>query len=397
MSGRPDSMRCASRSPATVENDAGGIVGKPVGLRGPPLAPEGAARLEVVRAVQHPPDHVPFRPARPNGSARRRESPDRSHPRPPPARRWPAHAEAIPATARPAPSARAWPAPRRGTRRAATLPAPTAPRSAAEMRIRSAQPSASAATRSMWAARSGDTSAHEGSPLARGHPSRPWPRMMLSISRVRPSRAASATTVSAPTVSTGASVRRLHDGDVLHLHRGLGREHAAHGAQQHRRAPLARPERLVRGAERGAQHHRPPPVVGVEIGVPAAEREPVGLPHRRHDDDLQPPVQVAHHLPHQRRLLDVLPPEARHVGLDQMKELRDDRQHAFEVAGPGRALPPVRGRARAPRGSPSRAGTSPPRSARTARRRRAPRPGRGRAAGRGGSGRGPRPARTAAG
>ena len=154
---------------------------------------------------------------------------------------------------------------------------------------------------------------------------------------------------------------------------------------------------VVRRAQRAAQRHRPPPLLGIEIRVAAAEREPVGLAHRRHDDDLERPVEIAHHLPDQHRLLHVLPPEARDVGLDQVEQLGDHGEHAGEMARPRGALPPVAV------GSRHHADLGPGRIhhrlgwARTARPRRAPRRARGRGRDRADSGRGPRWARTAAG
>src|SRR6266436_2860893 len=51
-----------------------------------------------------------------------------------------------------------------------------------------------------------------------------------------------------------------------------------------------------------------------------------------------------HHAPYQHRLLEILPPEHRDVRLHDVEQLRDDRQHAGEMPGPGGALECLRHR-----------------------------------------------------
>ena len=74
--------------------------------------------------------------------------------------------------------------------------------------------------------------------------------------------------------------------------------------------------------------------------------------------ELDRPVEVPEHAPHQRHLLDVLLPEADDVGLGQVEQLGDDGEHAGEMARSRRTLPSLRRLRRPRRGSRRRAGTS---------------------------------------
>ena len=222
--------------------------------------------------------------------------------------------------------------------------------------ICSAQPAASSATRWMCSSRAGVTTAHSGSVgrspggvgARRRHRYRsftpiPSPSLMLSMRRVPPIRAASRRRRSGhPPFSTGASRLGIHDGNILDRHRRLPP-----------RAPAAcRPPAPRAGSRRRARRGAPPaargsapgplPILGAEISVPAAQREPIRLPHRSDHRRSRP----ASRDPRTIRRIRVscwmsFWPKTGQIRLHQVKQLGDDGQHAGEVAWPGRALPPL--------------------------------------------------------
>ena len=247
------STRCASRSAATVAQHAGRILGKPCGQRGAPLALERRAPARGSPRSRAPARPCPTPRSRPSDIAPRRARPDRSHPRPRRARRWPAHAAARPAPACPAPSGRAWPARRRATRRAATPPG-----ASARARPGHAHAFGPARRQAPPPARCGPPAraTPPPTPAARSRPRRhassPSPRTMLSISRVRPTRAASATTVSASDRLDRRQRARLRDRDILDRHRGLGRERVRARSPRAARPRSARRARNASCAARSA-------------------------------------------------------------------------------------------------------------------------------------------------
>src|SRR5207253_4499051 len=78
-----------------------------------------------------------------------------------------------------------------------------------------------------------------------------------------------------------------------------------------------------------------------EIDVPRAQREPVFLPHRRRNLDLNPVVEVAHQPPDHRHLLRVLLTEVGAIRLDRDQELRHDRRDSLEMTRTRLTLEPL--------------------------------------------------------
>ena len=186
--------------------------------------------LEIVRAVEHPPDHVPVGPAHRMVSHGVEHARDRPHPPPRRAPRWPGHAEATAAgrVRRPRSSVRRG----RVTQRVVQPDRAEPPARSAAGHAHPRRPCRGERGHALRCAPCplGRPSGPRGQLAAPGarHASRPSPRMMLSIRRVRPSRAASATTVSALDHVDRRERPRLRDGDVLDRHGGLGRERTPH-------------------------------------------------------------------------------------------------------------------------------------------------------------------------
>ena len=75
------------------------------------------------------------------------------------------------------------------------------------------------------------------------------------------------------------------------------------------------------------------PRLGIEADVAARHGESVRLAHRRADLDARRDVEVAHETTDDERLLRVLLPEERVVGLHHVEQLRHDGGDASEVLG----------------------------------------------------------------
>jgi len=112
-------------------------------------------------------------------------------------------------------------------------------------------------------------------------------------------------------------------------------ENAPHRHAQGRRVGLTGAPQKQRPVERARDAERPIPFSRRKIDVPAAQREAVLLAHRRRDLDADRKIQVEHHAPDQRGLLEILLPEHRDIGLKHAEQLRDHGQHPAEVARPG--------------------------------------------------------------
>ena len=165
-SGQPDRTRCGRRSAATARSTPAGSSGNRAASAVRRSRAERAPRLEVIRAVEHPPRPCPSRRSRPSDSGRRRARRGRSLPRLRRGPRSPGRGAARRGRASRAPTAPECPGPRRAARRAATPP--EASGSALRSRRASGPPSR---PRGRPRARCGpaarrDTSAHGGSPVA---------------------------------------------------------------------------------------------------------------------------------------------------------------------------------------------------------------------------------------
>src|SRR5213594_190453 len=143
----------------------------------------------------------------------------------------------------------------------------------------------------------------------------PSPSTTLSINRVAPTWAAITTTVRASTRATGRSCSSTSS-----KYPGLtpGAMSATPGAMS-----ACMPRRCS------------------ALGSASPERQACSLAYRRRDVDLQSEVEIRRHAAHQHRLLKVLAPEHRHVGLHHVEQLRHDRQDAGKVARPGGAFQSV--------------------------------------------------------
>jgi len=86
-------------------------------------------------------------------------------------------------------------------------------------------------------------------------------------------------------------------------------------------------------------------LLGREVLVAARQREPVRVADRRHRDDLDRYVQVAHHPPDAGELLRVLLPEVGDVGCGEVQELEYDGDNPVEVARPAGPFEDVADRA----------------------------------------------------
>ena len=154
----------------------------------------------------------------------------------------------------------------------------------------------------------------------------------LSIRRAAPTRAATAISTGRPLKVCGLDERlgvaRLQ---VLRLD-ARARELRARGSQRGRGRGLAARDRALGGAQGAVQRGGALALGVVQVGVARAQREPVGLAHRGHHDDLDREVEVARHPPDHDGLLGVLLPEERDVGADRVEELRHDRRDPAEVA-----------------------------------------------------------------
>ena len=159
------------------------------------------------------------------------------------------------------------------------------------------------------------------------------PRMMLSMSRVVPTRAAIATMLPAVATGTGSSVCA----SITARYSSATDDSAASTERpsrfQHRGRALAGVEGVAHGEDRAREHARARPICLAQIGVATRERDAVRLSHRRRDDQPNGKVEIAHHRANQRRLLDILLSEHRNVRLHDVEQLRHHGEDAGEVSG----------------------------------------------------------------
>ena len=212
----------------------------------------------------------------------------------------------------------------------------------------------------MCSSRLGVTTAHSGAGSAGArHQPRPCARWILSISRVPPIRAAMATMVlpSAVEIGRGLPARRWQCTPPALRARRRAPGASALPASRSRRSPFAKA--AVGREQRAAEGQGLATFVRTQVGIPAAQRESVGLSNRRHGDKLDGPVEIPHHSPDQRQLLDVFLPEAGQVRLHQMKQLGHHGENTGKMTWPGCALPPFRRFTRSAPAPRSRTDTSP--------------------------------------
>ena len=225
-------------------------------------------------------------------------------------------------------------------------------------------------------------------------------RTTLSISRARPTFAATASTTSPSSVVARFERPRVPHLGVLERHERLVADDRPH-PRLDRRASCARrrPRPSRRPASACGQHPRGGPLVvarGTRSGSTSRPRRPRGRAGSPRTSTGQ--VEIGGHLPDHRELLEVLAAEERDRRADDREQLGHDGGDAVEVHRPGRAAQPfgepghVHDRARR-----RRSGTSPRPAGRTGRRRPPPRRPRRRRRGRAGTRRGLRSARTASG
>ena len=90
----------------------------------------------------------------------------------------------------------------------------------------------------------------------------------------------------------------------------------------------------VLARERAWEGERRRPFGRGEVGVPGGQSEAVRIADRGEDADLEPEVEVAHHLRDDGDLLRVLLAEVGPCGSHDVEELEADGGHAAEVSGP---------------------------------------------------------------
>src|SRR3954467_1270116 len=134
----------------------------------------------------------------------------------------------------------------------------------------------------------------------------------------------------------------LDDGNVLHPQTRLSIEHLAHALLQFRSLTFAFTEAAVGGEQCAAEGQGLGAFAGIQVGIPAAQGEPVRLANGRYSDQLDGPVEISYHSPDQGQLLDVFLPEAGQVRLHEVKQLGHNRENTGEMPGPGCAFPPFR-------------------------------------------------------
>ena len=156
----------------------------------------------------------------------------------------------------------------------------------------------------------------------------------LSISRARPTRAATASRTGRPLkLSIGSrrlGVARL---EVLGLDR-RPRSRTARAASSAAAVGRAWAAASCGGAQRPATGRSARSrSSALEVGVARRHRQAVGLADGRQDLDLDREVEVADHPPDHDGLLGVLLAEVGDVGADRVEELGDDRRDPAEVLG----------------------------------------------------------------
>ena len=147
--------------------------------------------------------------------------------------------------------------------------------------------------------------------------------MVLSMRRVGPTRAATATSVSPSTRRTGSRSPGSHERQVLGLDAEAGHRGAARGGRS-RRVALAAGVGALGGVERAAQGQRAVAVVAAQVHVAARQRQAVGLADGRADLDPHGQVEVRDQAADDGDLLGVLLAEERDVGSDHVEQLGDD-------------------------------------------------------------------------
>ena len=170
---------------------------------------------------------------------------------------------------------------------------------------------------------------------------------MVSMRRVEPRRAATTRRERGPSGALGDERVLVHDGEVVELEARAGERlvdrvgvegavREQQGARRRdddvlgRRAGRARGGRA--GEQRAVQVRRHRALLRREVDVARAHGEAVRLAQRRHADDLDRQVEVAHEAADDGELLRVLLAEEEHVRLHDAEQLGDDDGDAVEVA-----------------------------------------------------------------
>src|SRR5690606_8047664 len=134
-------------------------------------------------------------------------------------------------------------------------------------------------------------------------------------------------------VNQGSERFGVDDFQVFHAGERLGFEDGeGFGADRLHRAFPGGDDGL-RPCERATQGDGGCSSGGAQADVARAHGEAVGFANGFHRDDVEPEVEVAHHLPNHGELLEVLFAEVGAVRLDDVEELGDDGGDAAEVAG----------------------------------------------------------------
>src|SRR5690349_7633644 len=194
----------------------------------------------------------------------------------------------------------------------------------------------SAATRSMWARRSGVTTAQGGSArsVLPGRADRYVVRDSLSQYHVVDEPGAAdpgGYNHDRLGVDAGDGMElRVDEREVFARH-ARRRQDVQASALEGSRVGLTTTPCLLHGAERARQRERRAAVVALEVDVARREGEPVELAYRGRDLDVAWEIEVGRHASHEHRLLKILAAEDRNVRLDQMQQHGDDREHYREM------------------------------------------------------------------
>src|SRR3954469_13223341 len=163
----------------------------------------------------------------------------------------------------------------------------------------SAQLAVSRATRCMCSNRSRETTAHSGrGGLSSASTNALRQTDVVDQTRVSYSGSNGDNRARVDRCNRGEPVS-LDDRNVLHLDCRLGVQDLAHSGFQALRLSLAFAEPAVSCLESLAQHHGLAAITRIQVGVPAAQGETVGLADGRNSGELDRPIEVVHHSPDQ--------------------------------------------------------------------------------------------------
>ena len=162
---------------------------------------------------------------------------------------------------------------------------------------------------------------------------------MLSISRVVPTHAATATSVPGDDVRHRLQRVGIDDREVVELGAGFRCNRLAMPISASlcaSRSPASTAAFTL--LQRAAQHQRLLTLFGVEIRVARTHGQAVSLAHDGAHHDLHIHVEVADHLAQHRHLRGVLLAEECAVGANNLEQFADHRGDAAEVSGPRAAI-----------------------------------------------------------